>query len=43
MAYQKNGNRELAVKELSASLKINPNFPEAEKARAALQELNKNK
>ena len=39
MAYYKNGNRDLAKKELNEALKIDPKFPGADEARAALNAL----
>ncbi|HAR49960.1 MAG TPA: hypothetical protein DCR81_07670, partial [Smithella sp.] len=39
MAYYKKGNRDLAKKELSAALKINPGFAGADEARATLNNL----
>jgi Tfp pilus assembly protein PilF len=39
MAYYKNGNRDLAKKELSAALKINSGFAGADEARATLNAL----
>jgi tetratricopeptide (TPR) repeat protein len=41
LAYNKKGNIELARKELSRALEINDKFPDAEKAKALLDELNK--
>lgn len=39
MAYYKNGNRDLAKKELSAALKINSGFAGADEARATLNNI----
>ena len=39
MAYYKNGNRDLAKKELNEALKIDPKFPGADEARATLNAL----
>ena len=39
MAYYKNGNRDLAKKELAEALKINPGFQGADEARATLAAL----
>ncbi len=41
LAYNKKGNIELARKELSRALEISSNFPDAEKAKTLLEELNK--
>jgi Tfp pilus assembly protein PilF len=39
MAYYKNGNLDLAKKELDQALKINPNFEGADEARATLRSI----
>ena len=39
MAYYKNGNRDLAKKELNEALKIDPKFQGADEARATLDAL----
>ena len=39
MAYHKNGNRDLAKKELAEALKLSPNFPGADEAKTTLASL----
>jgi Tfp pilus assembly protein PilF len=39
LAYYKNGEKELARKELKKALSLDPKFPGAEEAKAALEKL----